>query len=338
MGKTPTEFEQQVIDLYLNGIKPYSMARMQKFRGYYPATFDRILQKYGYKKRVPKSLPNSFEQELISFYQLGYSVPQMIKMKQFEGATLSKIYSVLIKHGINRRSNKINSRVHNVYHGFFTKIDTEEKAYWLGFIYADGYITKRGNYVGLALAQRDKSHLEKLVRTLQTDYTIKEYKVTNGYGKGNTFCRLILCSEIMKTDLVSKGVLINKSLKLIFPSFQIVPVELIRHFIRGYFDGDGSLSHYGPNNKNHFTIKICGTYEFLSNLKSCLRDALELGGLGSICKSTNNNKNNYYLTIGGNIQVTAVLNHLYKNATIYLERKYFRYLHFLQIANKDSFN
>jgi hypothetical protein len=333
MEKSPSKFEQQVIDLYLQGISPYSMANMLEFQGYYPSSLDRILVKYGYKTRVPKRAPNSFEQDVIKKYQQGYSVPQIIKMEQFEGVTLSKVYSVLNKFKITCRSNKINNRIYKLNQGFFTNIDREEKAYWLGFIYADGYVTTRGNYVGLAIAQKDKTHLEKFVSSLQTNYPIKEYLVSNGYGEGNVFCRLIICSETVQTDLISKGVLTNKSLRLTFPSPQIVPMRLLQHFIRGYFDGDGSLSYYTSNNSKYFTIKICGTYELLDSMRSYFKSTLELNGSGSISKRKKDNKNNYYLTIGGNIQVGKVLGYLYKDATLYLDRKYLRYLFFLKMSS-----
>lgn len=332
MKKAPSEFEQRVIDLYLKGISPYSMTRMAEFKDHYPMTLHRILERYGYKKRVPKRPPNSFEQELIDLYQQGYSVPQIIKMEQFKGVTSSKVYSVLSKYGIKCRSNKVNSRIYKLDHDFFAEINNEEKAYWLGFIYADGYVTTKGNYIGLSLAKKDESHLRKFAKTLKTDYPLKEYIVSCGYGEGTAFCRLLLCSEIMRTDLINKGVLINKSLRLNFPTPQIVPENLLCHFIRGYFDGDGSLSHYGPNDLTHFTIKICGTFEFLSSLKNYLKRVLGLNGLGSISKRRKDNKNNYYLTIGGNIQVAKILNYLYDGAKLYLDRKYSKYLYFLQIT------
>lgn len=333
MEKAPSEFEQRVIDFFLKGTSPYSMTRLPEFKGQYPSTLDRILIKYRIKKRVPSRQPNYFEQELIDIYKKGYSVSQIIKLEQFEGLTQSKIYSILKRFNITCRSNKINSRIYKLNHHFFANIDDEEKAYWLGFIYADGYVTTKGNYFGISLAKQDRPHLEKLVGTLRTNYPIREYIVSNGYREDTIYCRLIVCSETIKKDLISKGVLTKKSLRLIFPSLKIVPLELLNHFIRGYFDGDGSLSNYKRNCLRFFSIKICGTYEFLDSLKSHLEVALELNRLGSICKGKKDNKNNYYLSIGGNIQVAKVLKYFYKDATLYLDRKYLRYSNFFATTN-----
>lgn len=338
MEKAPCEFEQRVIDFYLKGISPYSMTRLPEFKGHYPSTLDRILIKYKIKKRIPSRQPDGFEQEVIDVYNKGYSVPQIIKMEQFEGLTLSKIYSILSRFKVACRSNRINSRIYKLNHQFFKTIDDEEKSYWLGFIYADGYVATKGSYIGISLSRRNREHLNKFARTLHTDYPIKDYMVSHGYKEGTAYCRLLVCSDTMKKDLCNKGVLTNKSLRLTFPSLQVVPVELLNHFIRGYFDGDGSLSNYKRNHQKNFSIKICGTYEFLDSIKSHLEITLEFDSLGSICKGKKNNKNNYYFSIGGNNQIAKVLNYLYKDTTVYLERKYLLYNEFLQIPNSITTN
>lgn len=70
------------------------------------------------------------------------------------------IYRILNKNNIKVRSNKINSRRFYCNENSFSEVNSEESAYWLGFMYADGYVTKNG-YVGLSLFIIDKSHLEK---------------------------------------------------------------------------------------------------------------------------------------------------------------------------------
>lgn len=70
------------------------------------------------------------------------------------------IYRILNKHNVKTRSNKVNSRKFYCDENSFSEINSEESAYWLGFMYADGYVTKEG-YVGLALSIIDKDHLEK---------------------------------------------------------------------------------------------------------------------------------------------------------------------------------
>lgn len=70
---------------------------------------------------------------------------------------------------------------------------------------------------------------------------IIKYQIKKGKGAGNWYCRLVHDSRELALDLKNKGCYQGKSLTLTFPSKDIVPEHLIRHFIRGYFDGDGSV-------------------------------------------------------------------------------------------------
>jgi hypothetical protein len=131
------------------------------------------------------------------------------------------------------------------------------------------------------------------------------------------YCRLLMTSEKMFDDIESKGVIEKKSLLLKFPQAQIIQSQHIHHFIRGYFDGDGSFS------KSHdgYQVKICGTKEFLNTLSEYI--GFPNRKLG---KRHKDNKNNYSLEIGGRLQVIAIGDYMYQNATVYLDRKYQRYL------------
>ena len=114
----------------------------------------------------------------------------------------------------------------------FSCIDTEEKAYWLGFLYADGNV--RENKISLELAVKDKEHLEKFNQFMEKEKDI----LTSGHR-----VRCLFMDKKVYQDLVNLGVVPNKSLILKFPNYNQVPKNLIRHFIRGYVDGDGSLSY-----------------------------------------------------------------------------------------------
>src|SRR5699024_9205607 len=138
---------------------------------------------------------------------------------------------------------------YKINHNFFDEIDTEEKAYWLGFLYADGCVREDRGCFRLGLQARDVRHLEKFRESLDSNHTIKETnKVTNEkiyYGN-----YIFIHSKKLVKNLVEKGCFENKSLTLKFPSYDIVPKHLIYHFIRGYFDGDGSVSYTVRNGKH----------------------------------------------------------------------------------------
>lgn len=269
------------------------------------------------------------ENKIVEQYNLGISPYNMIKkIPELEGKRPSVIYGILKRLGVTTKRSititneqKIKRRKYSINDNYFNVIDTEEKAYWLGFIYADGYILTSCNKIGISLNKIDKNHLEKFAKAIASTYPIHDYKTKQGYGNGNVYSKILVTSEQMKNDLIKFGVYENKTLCVKFPHW--LHQDLIPHFIRGYFDGDGSLT-YGSKQicgNNNYNIKFTGTHGMI--------DAIQLY-LGTFVKLEqrypDRNVNNYSITIGGNIQVARILNYMYNNATIYLERKYNRYL------------
>lgn len=92
---------------------------------------------------------------------------------------------------------------------YFSSIDTEAKAYWLGFIYADGYVT--GDVFGIKLSLKDISHLEKLKKAIESHHKIGTYKSKSGYNDGNEYCSLTINNRSFVTSLLAVGVDYRKS-------------------------------------------------------------------------------------------------------------------------------
>ena len=273
---------------------------------------------------MAKKYSVAIEQKIVDYYNQGISPYKMVQLiPELYGKRPSVIYDVLKRLGIKSHNpsplteqQKKKRRKYDVNDDYFEIIDTEHKAYWLGFLYADGYITTIENKIGIALSDTDKSHLYKFRDCIDSQSPIKDYVQTEGYNKGSPYSRIIITSEKMKKDLLSKGVLENKTNMLIFPDYTQVPKTLVRHFIRGYIDGDGSLTHSSVSN----LIKITGTKEILLGIQKELKTNVALEQ-----RYPERNVNNYSITIGGNIQVKRILKFLYENSTMYLERKYKRY-------------
>lgn len=221
---------------------------------------------------------------------------------------------------IPKRSMKQISRKFKVNESYFKQIDTEDKAYWLGFIYADGYLTN-GNQIGITLGRKDKEHIEKFLKSIASNYEIKDYESDTGFGKV-LYSRVIITSEKMYSDLYKLGVMENKTLELTFPN---IDRNLLNHFVRGYFDGDGSLSGNVPSVR----FKVCGTKEFLKSLIDILnREIVDYQGTFNYKfykRYKERDINNYYISYGGNIKVRNIMNYIYKDSTIYLDRKYNKY-------------
>lgn len=263
------------------------------------------------------------EKKVIEMYERGMSA---VKIAKSLGVTNSKVYWILQKNNVTRRSNKENSRKYDLNHSFFKTIDSEEKAYWLGFMYADGYVSLRKDgckYVGLSLTADDRGHIEKLNRSLSSTYPINEYVSYMQTDKAIVtieYSRLLIRSDELFDDLVAKGCKEHKSLILEYPTREQVPKHLIHHFIRGYIDGDGS---YGEN------VKILGTHEFLNGISD------EIGHNYSISKHSNstlgdNEKNSGYITIGGAIRRNEFIKWLYNDATVFMNRKYNKAMQLIQ--------
>lgn len=186
-------------------------------------------------------------------------------------------------------------------------------------MYADGYVT--GNkIVGCKLSIKDENHLIKLKNTLSPTKPLYYAESSQGFGNKTKSVALILTNKELFTDIVSKGCVPNKSKVLVFPNQNIVPKDLLHHFIRGYFDGDGSITA-GLNQKGHkrILIGVVGTESFLSSI----RHVLSLDNTKYLYKYKD--KDIHELKIGGTNVVKNIYDFLYKDATVFLERKYIKF-------------
>lgn len=201
----------------------------------------------------------------------------------------------------------------------FEVIDTEEKAYWLGFLYADGAINSSNNVIELSLQESDESHLYKFKDFLA--YTGKvSIKIKKTPKKDYISYRVLFSSEQMKKNLIRLGCTPRKSKTLTFPSHELVPEELIRHFIRGYVDGDGCI---GKTSGGKISLEVLGTEVFLSGYIKYIKNlGVQKLNLNSFSHS------DIKRAMHSSNDARMILNDLYKNATVYLERKYEKYKEF----------
>ena len=217
---------------------------------------------------------------------------------------------------------------------FFKVIDTEEKAYWLGFLYADGCILTRcrgdrlkSMHLEISLARIDKSHIEKFKEAIQSTNVVKD-RTTKLDDKTHESSRLTINSTKMCRDLIDKGCHPRKSLTLTFPSKEQVPDHLVKHFVRGYVDGDGSIMW--NTNKRWGRITILGTQEFLEGMVERMGWSLKkLTG----CNSTNDKLRQ--IEYGGKDESIRMLKNLYSDANVYLDRKYKKYKEIIAVLEGD---
>lgn len=206
-------------------------------------------------------------------------------------------------------------------------MNTEEQFYWLGFMYADGNISKEGNRVEIRLSLKDKDHLEKFRKFLQLTTEIRI-----GETNGIKFCHLSVRNKHLWNTLNRLGCVPQKSLTLAFPNLKLFKNTVnILHFIRGYVDGDGCLTISKDGDKLRTRLTIVGTKSFLTSI-NCL-----FSNKGYIRnKSTENYTNQAFELKFSDIPSRRLARYLYENATIYLDRKYEKFLEFCRLEEESS--
>ncbi len=144
-------------------------------------------------------------------------------------------------------------RLYHYKHDYFSSIDSQDKAYWIGFIHADGFIRNTKNkynssekYLSFQLARKDKSHLQKFIDAIQSDIPIKDGQ-TNLNGKIFLNSSIRIRNVHIVNDLINLGFSPgNKLNNNVIPN---IPKQYVRDFIRGLFDGDGCISPYYDTHK-----------------------------------------------------------------------------------------
>lgn len=264
------------------------------------------------------------KQKIIKDYQNNISLRNLEKKYNVSRSTIS-LY--LEREGIKKiKGNHYRKYFHD--EDFFEKIDSEEKAYWLGFMFADGYIVDNEkrygqDAFGLTLAKDSIDSLEKFKKSIKATNPITWDTSKKGSQPQG---RLLMRSQKTVNDLIDKGCIKQKSLILQPP--KNIPDVLIRHFIRGFFDGDGSLIKYErTKNSIAYSINITSTYEMVKWIKQVFQ-------IGQIFPEKRREQT-WYFTVGGNQQVIKLYHYLYDEATIWMDRKYNR---FQELLNKYSEN
>ena len=214
------------------------------------------------------------------------------------------------------------------YQGIYTcdknyfKQENEGSFYWAGFIAADGSLQKRkySKILKIALSQNDHQHVELFKSAISSNHPIKIYKVKpSKLVKSENICSEIqIANNNIYNDLEKFNIVPKKSLIYTFPKW-LVEHKCVHHFMRGYFDGDGAITNCGLG-KNRTVVQksfsILGTEQFTNQYMNILISN----------KITNKVKiaphhSVYLLSYSGNNNIRKIHGFLYKNATIWLDRK-----------------
>ena len=157
------------------------------------------------------------DEQIIEIYNTEYVVNKlsMPKIANKYNVGLGCIWANFKRLGLQARSDREKSLKYSCDNDYFDVIDTQDKAYWLGFISADGYIasarkqnTKR---VGISLHERDAAHLDKFKACIKGNMPVKHYVEKRGYASGIKYCRIMISGNKMADDLIRHGVLEHKN-------------------------------------------------------------------------------------------------------------------------------
>lgn len=251
--------------------------------------------------------------DAINDYNNGLSLSQIAKKHNVSISLVSRHFKKLGVTVVNHQ-NKTKFDANT-----FDQVNTEEKAYWLGFIYADGYVSSRDNGFELSLSLKDLEHLKKFAKFLKHDDNVKTDSVR---------CRFSVSNKHFKNRLIELGVKPKKSLTLEFPKEHQVSSNLLPHFIRGYFDGDGCILTKKTSVRK-LNVSILGTKNMLLGIiKKC-------NILTNLLQDKRHASDVFYISLGIKKSKTF-LDYIYNGSSIYLNRKREKYEYYCRSEKKFS--
>lgn len=207
---------------------------------------------------------------------------------------------------------------------YFQIIDCSDKAYFLGFLFADGYVSSKQNICKIDLQECDVDFLEKFKEYTKFSGKINQYIAKKGksYRPEDTVVKRInIINKKFIRDLEDKGVYPHRE-KEHFP-FKAVPEEYYLDFIRGYFDGNGSIL-LSKKDCKYYGVNFCGGTNMLSDIDKILSK------YNIIFRHTPRrpeNKDNDQMFVRYKKDIIPFLDLIYTNASVYLNRKYNKYIY-----------
>lgn len=286
-------------------------------------TLTTSLSKYGYRqqtKMAQKEKPiNLDEVELL--FKSGWTAKQIGDLFSISDNT------------ILRRLNEIGVdtqrywRKHTVNEDTFTLIDSEEKAYWFGFLYADGCVMNWTTPVlSLELTEKDESHLEKFRAFIGSSAPITHRTVKVNDVEYNSV-RIAICSKKIVEDLISHGMIERKTFIKKWPNIE---ENLVHHFIRGYFDGNGS---FGATEKSRWFSIATGSKDFANSLSDKFFEIFNR----KFNPYFSEKNNTYTMRKSSKIALIEIYYYIYHESSVYLDRKENDYTRFVK-ENTTNYN
>lgn len=309
------EQENEICDAYRQG---QGCVRLAKEYEVCEATILASLRRRGIEPQNGK-LTETQLQEVVQRYHAG---EKMKALGAEFGLASGNIRALMQARGIQRKPHGVDNRIYRCNHHFFSDIRSEVQAYFLGFLAADGCISHDGA-IHIQLAAKDVEILHLFLSALESNHPIRLYSRRHKTGIGD-YCSICVASSQLTQDVARFGLVPAKTFIVPWPA---LPDELSRHYLRGYFDGDGCWSLDKPTRRTpqaHFGL--VGPEPFLVEAQKFLMEKCDLR-LTKLCRTTSPFLLN--LSYGGNLQCARIARLLYSDSTISLSRKRQRIYNYL---------
>jgi hypothetical protein len=273
---------------------------------------------------MKKTLTDVEKIDLVTLYLDGASIKEL--SKKYERAE-SSVRDLIKRRGIKLRPLTEVNRKFEVHENFFDVIDTDEKAYFLGFLYSDGNVKTNKNMVVLALKESDREILERLNELIHVDKPLFLEKNKRDGNRENTV-GIRICNKNITEKLIKHGCHSNKTFTLTFPEW--LEESLYSSFIRGYFDGDGYIGiirdsrrdrNGNQYEKYYHKFTLTGNEVFLKGVADVLKQKLEVNTSFEIRHKDRNN-GIVTMTVKGGNQIKKLYGFLYSDSTLFLNRKH----------------
>lgn len=319
MSKIKKSEYDAIINLYDSGLKQIEIAKMYNVSS---TTIANVLADM--KKNRGIRTKQVSEEEVSKMYDMYLTGKSMKDVAKEFGVSYTCVASNFSKRGLKVRELSGACAKYNIDKYYFDKIDTPNKAYIVGLLYADGCHLSNRDVVSITLQEQDVSVLNNIKYELKTDRPLYFVSSKRSPLTKNNAYMLVLSNKHIVNTLENLGLCSRKSLILEWPEW--LPESLYRHFIRGYLDGDGCIYF---NNKTHeCKVYITSTEMFCNKIKQVIFNSISVNS--SITKASCNSQITKTLNICGNRQVYRFLNWIYEGADLLIERKYEKYLNFIQ--------
>lgn len=248
------------------------------------------------------------EKSIVEKYLKGQSINSLSKEYNKSWDTIKRILqrNEVYQAGVSRNQYGITKDIDR---DLFSEIKDEESAYWLGILYADGSIREDRNEI--ALDMKDKDIIEKFKSFIGKDNQVRECKrkYKEDYYISYAFS---FSDKKIRSNLIELGCVPNKTKKSDCPKATQIEDQFFFDFLRGIVDGDGFFEYNPPKRK--YRIVICGNETFIKGLSIRLSEFH-----GRIFQQKNTNA--WYYEISRKKEVEDILELMYENASVSLDRK-----------------